>query len=185
MTSAPATRPRPTTAILIRPDSIAPMNSVCSLTRLTMTMWSASMAARSAYTGHPSASPIFTGSMRSWMGAPRVSGVCPRCLSTSICPAAVPPPWLPIAGRMTGVAPFCFTAATTAPSTSRMQPTPRLPAVTSTVWPGLTPLSRPARSSLVEGAAPGIEPRFGREPLVDQVQRRQVHWRSAFHGVSV
>ena len=93
------------------------------------------------------AAPIFTGSMRSWMGAPRVSGVCPRCLSTSICPAAVPPPWLPIAGRMTGVASFCFTAATTAPSTARMQPTPRLPAVTSTVWPGLTLLSRPARAS--------------------------------------
>jgi len=38
---------------------------------------------------------------------------------------------------------------------------------------------------LVEGAAPGIEPRFGREPLVDQVQRRQVHRRSGFHDVSV
>ena len=66
-----------------------------------------------------------------------------------------------------------------------MQPTPRLPAVTSTVCTGLDVAQQACALELVEGAAPGIEPRFGREPLVDQVQLRQVHWQSGFHAVSV
>ena len=39
------------------------------------------------------------------MGIPTVSSVMPRLASSAVCPSAVPPPWLPMAGMMNGRAP--------------------------------------------------------------------------------
>src|SRR5438128_757265 len=60
------------------------------------------------------------------------------------CPSAVPPPWLPIAGMITGFAPSARTWSHTDLMTSATFAIPRLPAVIATVWPG--PIFRPRSS---------------------------------------
>ena len=56
-------------------------------------------------TGGSPARPSSTASMVARTGTPIDSDVIPQPASTSRCPSAVAPPWLPIAGTMNGSAP--------------------------------------------------------------------------------
>ena len=67
-----------------------------------------------------------------------VCGVMPYEARTSSCPAAVAPPWLPIAGTMNTEAPAWRTRSTAAVTTSSMRSMPRLPAARQTRIPGVT-----------------------------------------------
>ena len=81
------------------------------------------------------------------MGAPIVCSSMPRSARSARCPAAVPPPWLPIAGKMKGMPPRSRTAATTARNTCGIAAMPRLPAVMAISSPGFTRSSAPVRTN--------------------------------------
>ena len=65
--------------------------------------------------------------MVAWMGQPIVASLMPKPSSTSICPAGVAPPWLPMAGTMKGSPPDSLTSATSLAAILSMLATPRLP----------------------------------------------------------
>ena len=70
------------------------------------------------------------------ISAPVYSSVTPYDSMISRWPSAVPPPWLPIAGMMTGIAPSPRTWSQIAFVMSAIFAMPRLPAVIATVLPG-------------------------------------------------
>ena len=111
---APACLPSPMTIILQSPLSTLPVKPVWGLTRFRTTIPSDSLALRSRYTGKPvDVVPTRITSMEERMGARTVSSVMPLLASTSIWPAAVAPPWLPMPGITNGSAPASRTAAAT------------------------------------------------------------------------
>ena len=55
----------------------------------------------------------------------------------------MPPPWLPIAGKMNGLAPSALTCSTAALAITSMFTMPRLPTASATLCPGLIGRARP------------------------------------------
>ena len=85
--------------------------------------------------------------MRASIGHPHDSSVMPNVASIPTCPSAVPPPWLPIAGTMTGSAPRPRTCSTVARTATAMFAMPLLPAVIATRCPGCTRVPRSSDAS--------------------------------------
>ena len=131
--SAPSWLPRPIHSIFMRPLPIGPAKSVCGFTRLTITMPSAPAASRSKHSGMSPTAPTGTTSMVARIGAPTASDVMPNPARTSVWPAAVAPPWEPIAGTMNGSQPAERSSPTMALTAGSRPSTPRLPTASGTV----------------------------------------------------
>ncbi len=125
-------------SILVNPLSVAPRNAVCGLIRLITTMPSADAAYASMCTGVSSLRcPTTTVSMVALIGTPMVSSVIPYPASTSFCPLAVAAPWLPMHGKMNGLAPRSSSSLITDLAITLMFAIPRLPQPTAITWPAL------------------------------------------------
>jgi len=137
--SAPDCLPRPIDSILTRPLSLGARNALCGLMRLKRTMPSASKANLSMRTSMPLARrPSSTVSMLERIGQPTVCSVTPSWARTLICPSAVAPPWLPMAGTMKGRAPRSRTSRAMARTSAGRSASPRLPTVSAMLMPGST-----------------------------------------------
>ena len=142
-----------------------PRNEVCGFTRFAMTIPSASSWAmrstRTAARWRVARSPPRPS--RSGWGSPPMRSVTPRCSSTSRCPSAVPPPWLPIAGMTKGTAPRLFSSATMAdrdPDRSLAMPT--APHGHGDAHPRLAPCSpTPGRAELPSSTAAAMSANLG------------------------
>ena len=110
--------------------------SVCGLIRLMKSIAAASVAGREAMRRIPSAEwPRSIVSILESMGAPTDSSETPSDSSIIRCPSLVPPPWLPIAGKMNGSAPYERSRATAVRTISGSWSIPRLPTATATRSP--------------------------------------------------
>ena len=76
------------------------------------------------------------------IGQPTEASVTPSSAKSAACPAAVPPPWLPIAATTNGSKPSPRTASTAAPAMGPIWAMPRLPAVIATDAPGARRVAR-------------------------------------------
>ena len=74
-------------------------------TRFTTTTWSAPAADFGRGSGTRASSRRASPRPSAPIGQPQKSSVMPNDARRSVCPCAVPPPWLPIAGTMNGAAP--------------------------------------------------------------------------------
>ncbi len=132
----------PMQSILRMPLSAGPMNLVWGLMRLMTRQWSAASASREKYSGtSPSTVPIRSTSMEETTGAPQLSAVTPSRCSTAAWPSAVAPPWLPMAGTISGCAPSALIRLQTARTMTPSWSIPRLPTPTATRSPARMPLA--------------------------------------------
>ncbi len=69
-------------------------------------------------------------------GTPKVCSVIPNVANTPVCPAAVAPPWLPMAGTTNGLASSSSTTSTIAFAAGTRSVIPRLPNAIATESPG-------------------------------------------------
>ena len=79
--------------------------------------------------------PTSVTSIDASIGAPTSRSVTPYPASTSRWPSAVAPPWLPMAGTITGSAPRARSHRTSVAAISPMRSTPRLPMAKATRLP--------------------------------------------------
>ena len=150
--NAPGRLPKPTTAIFMHPDSMGPLKQVCGLMRFTGSIRSAAAAFASRCTGVPDAVwATTTVSIVARISAPSDSSVMPSDSSMCTWPGAVAPPCDPIAGTTNGSAPSSRSAARVPRSSSTRPLSPRDPAPTATVMPGVT-ASRNVRSAASRAA---------------------------------
>ena len=89
------------------------------------------------------------------MGARTEASVMPLLASTSICPAAVAPPWLPMPGTTKGCPPASRTAAATSRTATARFGMPRLLPVMAIRCPDRTPARKGATSRRVAAATSG------------------------------